>query len=268
MTRILRIADIQTSEVLYFDPEFKERCYEFCKKRNIDFLPSLDDATQIYVRDDERTDFRKKTVDATQTIDGFRRAFDLTVLEVFRANPLLFVYTQGEFSGVVHYSDFNKSVVSTYLFEVLFQYERTLRVFLQECGLRNADMIEFFRAKASAAKTEKKRRFYESKVNDYTAQAFEIADYPPFQTFYLDDLISLANMRGLCLSPNVVVLRNDVMHVHDLVGKDSGTTDSYIFRFDGFEAFFRRAVALHHDLVMVRNRVAFMKGLDEIVSFE
>ena len=268
MTRILRIADIQTSDVLYFDPRFREKCYEFCKKRNIDFLPSLDDTTQIYVRDDGQADFHMRTVDAAQIIDGFRRAFDPAILEVFRANPLLFVCTQGEFSGVVHYSDFNKSVVSAYLFEVLFQYERMLRVFLQECRLTNADMVELFRAKASAAKAEKRRNFYQGKVDDYTTRAFEIADYPPFQTFYLDDLISLANMQGLSLDPSVIVVRNDVMHAHDLVDKDSGITDGHIFRFNGFEAFFRRAVALHHDLAMVRNRVAFMQGLDEVVIFE
>jgi hypothetical protein len=144
MVRILRIADIQTSDVLYFDPGFREKCYEFCKKRNIDFLPSLDDTKQIYVRDDEQADFHVRTVDSAQTIDGSRRAFDLAILEVFRANYLLFVYTQGEFSGVVHFSDFNKPVVHSYLFDVIFQYERTLRHFLHRNGLGNTDMVGYF----------------------------------------------------------------------------------------------------------------------------
>ena len=268
MTRILRIADIQTSEVLYFDPEFREKCYEFCKKRNIEFLPSLEDTKQIYVRDDERADFHMRTVDEAQTIDGFRRAFDPTVLEEFRANHLLFVYTDDEFSGVVHFSDFNKSVVSAYLFEVLFQYERMLRVFLQECGLTNADMVALFRAKASAATTQRQRSFYQGKISRFQARERENASCSPFQTFYLDDLVNLANTQELCLDPSVVGVRNDVMHAHDLVGKDSETTDGYIFCFDGFEKFFRGVVALHHDLAMVRNRVAFMQGLDEVVLFE
>ncbi len=268
MTRVLRIADIQTRDVLYFDPEFRERCYEFCKRRDIDFLPSLEDTRQIYARDDERADFHLRTVDEAQTIDGFRRAFDPTVLEVFRANPLLFVYSQGEFSGVVHFSDFNKAVVHSYLFDVIFHYERTLRYFLHRTGLGNADMISHFRERSTTADDEKTRSAYKRKIRHYDKNRDRYETQPPFQCFYLDDLISLAKDKGLSLNPAVTDVRNMVMHAHELVHMDHQAAGNFIFDFGSFEKFFRSAVALHHDFAMVRNRVAFMQGLDEGVSFD
>lgn len=33
------IADIHTTELLYYDATYSEECYRFCKDRNIDCLP-------------------------------------------------------------------------------------------------------------------------------------------------------------------------------------------------------------------------------------
>jgi predicted NACHT family NTPase len=58
MTKLLRIADIETKEVLFFDAEFREKCFKFCTQRDIEFLPSLDDPSHIYVRDDTAEKFK------------------------------------------------------------------------------------------------------------------------------------------------------------------------------------------------------------------
>ena len=80
MTTILRISDIETKDLLFFDADFKEKCFNFCSQRDIDFLPSLDDVTQIYVRDETTSDFKVEFLSEQRKINGFQRAFDLQVL--------------------------------------------------------------------------------------------------------------------------------------------------------------------------------------------
>jgi len=268
MTKILRISDIETKDMLFFDAEFKEKCFKFCSQRDIEFLPSLDDSTKIYVRDEKNHDFKVETVSEQRKINGFQRAFDLQVLNAFRQNHLLFVFTEGEFSGVVHFSDFNKSIVSAYLFEVFFQYEKTLRIFLQECGLSNSDMVQFFEIKVEQAKKDSSRDFYQRKIEGYLKKKTEIDKLPPFQSFYLDDLISFSNLHGSNLNIDVIELRNMIMHAHELVNMENWSADNFIFDFLPFEKFFRRAIALHNDYRKLKNKVAFLQGFDETVSFE
>ena len=37
-----RVADIQTSDLIYYDLDLKDQCFEFCEKRDFDFLPACD----------------------------------------------------------------------------------------------------------------------------------------------------------------------------------------------------------------------------------
>ena len=230
MNKILRISDIETKDILFFDAEFQEKCFKFCSQRDIEFLPSLDDSTQIYVRDDNTQDFKREPISEQRKMDGFQRAFDSQVLDAFRQNHLLFVFTEGEFSGVVHFSDFNKSSVSLYLFEVLIQYEKTLRIFLQECALRNSDIVKFFENKVTQAKKDSSRNFYQKRIDDYQKKRAEIEKLPQFQSFFLDDLISFANtVQGTNLETNVRKLRNMIMHAHELVNMENWSADNFIF---------------------------------------
>jgi len=188
-------------------------------------------------------------------------------LDSFRQNHLLFVYSDNEFSGVVHFSDFNKSTVSIYLFEVFFQYERALRIFLQECGLDNSNILKYFEAKVAQSKKETSRDFYQRKIEGYLKKKTEIDKLPPFQSFYLDDLISFANAQGSSLNIDVIELRNMIMHAHELVNMENWNADNFIFDFASFEKFFKRALELHHDYKKVKNKVAFLQDFDETVSF-
>lgn len=267
MNKILRISDIETKDILFFDAEFQEKCFRFCLQRDIEFLPSVDDSTQIYVRDDNTQDFKVELISEHRKTDGFQRAFESQVLNAFRQNHLLFVFTEGEFSGVVHFSDFNKSSVSAYLFEVFFQYEKTLRIFLRECALSNSDIVKFFENKVTQAKKDSSRDFYQRKIECYQKKRAEIEKLPPFQSIYLDDLISFANAQGNNLNINVIELRNMIMHAHELVNMENWGADNFIFDFASFEKFFKHAVALHHDYRKLKNKVAFLQGRDETVSF-
>ena len=257
MKKILKISDIETKEIIFFEPEFKGKCFEFCKQRGIEFLPSLDNSEKIYIRDDDALEFKVETISEDRKIDGFKRAFSSQVLNAFKKNHLLFVYTEGELSGVVHFSDFNKSIVSSYLFEMFFQYEKALRVFLQKVGLNNSNLIDFLKNDSS-----KKKRIAEFERNKDKADKL-----PPFQLFYLNELINFANTKNINLDVRVKELRNMIMHAHELVNMKNPSANNFIFDFETFENFFNYAITLHHDYKKLKNRINFLQGFDESTNF-
>jgi hypothetical protein len=265
MINPLIISDIATTEILFFDETFKDKCFRFCKQRDIDFLPSLDSPSEIYVRDDEDTDFKIKKITPDQIIYSDQKVFQQKILDVFRENNLLFIYSMGELTGVVHFSDFNKSIVTTYLFNVFFKYEKHLRELLKKYGYSNKNMVEFFESKANFPKSNS---FFQKKLDSYNRNQEKINKLPPFQSFYLDDLIRLANTKYNDLNEEVIELRNMIMHAHELVNKHDWNEDNYIFNFDTFENFFQRAIILHKDFERVKNKIKFLKDMDESLSYE
>jgi hypothetical protein len=256
MKKILKISDIETKEILFFDSELKERCFEFCEKRGIEFLPSLDNSEEIYIRDDIDK-FKVESISKERQIDGFQRVFSSQVLNAFKKNHLLFVYTERELSGVVHFSDFNKPIVSTYLFEMFFQYEKALRVFLQRCRLNDYDLIVFLKNESS-----NKRR-----IAEYERSKDKADKLPPFQLFYINDLINFANTKDISLDVRVKELRNMIMHAHELVNMQNRSADNFIFDFETFEKFFNYAITLHQDYKKLKNRINFLQGNDESTNF-
>ncbi|MEW6655105.1 MAG: hypothetical protein AB1394_16780 [Bacteroidota bacterium] len=44
----ITFSDIQTSDLIYYDEKNREKCLEFCRKRDIDYLPSLSNSDQCY----------------------------------------------------------------------------------------------------------------------------------------------------------------------------------------------------------------------------
>jgi len=179
------------------------------------------------------------------------------VLNAFKKNHLLFVYTERELSGVVHFSDFNKPIVSTYLFEMFFQYEKALRVFLQRCRLNDSDLIVFLKNESS-----NKRR-----ISEYERSKDKADKLPPFQLFYINDLINFANTKDISLDVRVKELRNMIMHAHELVNMQNRSADNFIFDFETFEKFFNYAITLHQDYKKLKNRINFLQGNDESTNF-
>jgi len=265
MINTLKISDIATKELLFFEESFKDKCYNFCKKRDIDFLPSIENPLHIYIRDDNNKSFNLSAIEKDQIIQGSQIAFQSKTLESFRQNNLLFLYSDEFLVGAIHFSDFNKPVVSKYLFDVFFRYERLLRELLKKENYSNRDMMEYFE---SALKLSENNN-YQRKINTYNRERENNEKLPPFQSFYLDDLINLANKKGHNFnSEDIKGLRNMIMHAHELVNKYDWREDNYIFNFNKFETFFNRAILLHKDLQRVQNKLNFLNGIDELVNYE
>jgi hypothetical protein len=257
--KIITISDIQTSDLLYFDPALKDSCYKFCRDRDIDCLPALDDQQIIYLRDESTLSFRKEGITEDRKVAGFTNIFDEQMLKHFSKHPLLMVYSNMTLSGVVHFSDYNSSVVSLYLYELFLAYEKNLRALLVKHKLNNADMLAYFEMKKSKAKKEKDTRFYEDKIRAYNENLSKNEKLQQFESFYLKDLIALANNRRITsLSDKVFELRNMVMHAHEFVNMEDPNTDDLIYNSETFKKFFELALILHKDYKRVSNHLAFI----------
>lgn len=255
-------ADIQTSDLLYYDPSLEQEFHKFCQDRQIDCLPSLDDPKKYYRRNDEvnKKRFRKNTVSQSQRVEGSEYIFDPTLFQRFKTKPIQFVYATNELTGVVHFSDYNKPIVHEYLFSILISYERALRRLLKLHRLTNTDMSEFLKIRSKR----------ENDRDDQQASKLKKSkpELMPFEDTYLEDLLSFANSQSsnLHLSPHqreVVDLRNMIMHAHELVKKEDASRNDHIYTEELFELFFNRVLKLLHDFKRVNNKITFLEGRTE-----
>lgn len=252
------ISDIQTTDLLFYDPDFHEQCCEFCQFRDIDNLPSLEDPEKVFYYDKTKGTFTEEKIGEQRKIDGHIRLFDPSLEGRFRQQPLLFVYTSGYLSGVVHFADYNRPAVSVSLYQTFFEYERALRELLILNGLGDESMGEYFERKAEAA-AGKEKDHWTRRLSRYKREA-GCSKAPPLQRFYLDDLIGLArDQKVLELNAEVVDLRNGVMHAHDHVSQKDFRAGDAVYDLQSFQNFFRPCAAVHQDLKRVRNRIAYLR---------
>lgn len=254
----LVLSDIQTSDLLYYDPEFKEKCLDFCKKRNIDCLPALDDPKSFY-RKAEGGFSEENVIESKMKVDSDTYIFELSLLECFQTTPLLFVYTKNELTGVVHFSDYNRTEVDIYLFGLLSAYEKSLRELLRLCGLKNQDMLEYFDVIVQTSTDDKKRSSCSTKKGKYKKYQSENKKLPLFECFCLLDLIELAKHKeNIVLSSDTYDLRNKIMHANELVNKDDDNPGPYIYDLASFNTFFLQVDGLLKDYKKVNNRISFL----------
>lgn len=254
-----RLLDIMTAGLLFYDPALGQDCYDFCHLRHIDCLPDLADDAVFWQRDDERKDFSRGLLDDDRRLAGDAPLFGPALLERFRSHPVQFVFAHGGLAGVVHFSDYNKDVVSTYLYAQIAGYERALRDLATRSNLTHDDMLDYLDGRRAAAATAQDRNYYNGRGERLLGKAKKWRNAPRFQPFELRDLIGLVKaMLDIDLADGVTELRNAVMHANRLVDRVDEQTDDYIYDFASFERFFTPALALLRDNRRVRNRLMFM----------
>ena len=240
---MLYISDIQTKEIFFFDEAYRKECFDFCNKRNIDFLPSLNKSNEIWHKVVD--DFHSTIIAEKAKINGNTKAFDEKIVEAFRTNNLLFVYAGTELTGVLHFSDYNTHIVNVYLFGILSQYEKMLKEYLRKHGVTNEAIIDF------SGNSQYRREKFQEKINKSQ----------DLQCFYLRDIINFTNDRkigNIQLNHfDVIELRNMIMHANELVNKKNFDDDNLIFDFISFEIFFNRVLILNHDYLRLKNRMNF-----------
>lgn len=253
----ITFSDIQTSDLLYYDPDIDQECVTFCKTRNIDCLPSINNSKEFYRITNE--EFKKEAITPEICLKGNEFIFDEEMFSRFRKNPLHFIYNNQGISGVVHFSDYNRPEVSTYLYALLSAYEKSLRNLLIQYGYNNQDMQNFFIYKINKEKKDTStKRIYERNKSDFERNKQLIDSVPPFELFYLLDLIIFTRHMNIAdLHQDINELRKSIMHTHILVHMENTNRSDYIYDFHSFEKFFKLVLILHQDYKKVNNILAF-----------
>lgn len=242
----ITFSDIQTSDLIYYDqdPKLVNRYSKFCHERAIDCLPSLDDPYKFYQCEGEG--FSEKDVTPERRAMGSQNIFDPSLLERFQYYKLLFVYNGDELTGVVHFSDYNRSAVTVYLYDLLISYERSLRRLLELRNLNDDHMLAYLSKKEVKTEGDGQEKI------------------PAFERFNLSNLIGLAEQENIMtFSKDVHKLRNMIMHARDLVHLSLDSQDDYIYNVESFTRFFERVNGLFFDYRRVRSRVALLEQEQE-----
>jgi len=258
----LHIGDFQTTDLLYYDADYTEKGYQFCEKRDIDCLPIIGDSEHYYWRGEEKGQFEHRLVEEERRLPAGTDAFQSDLLERFKRFPVQLVYQDGDLSGIVHFSDYNRDIVSQHLYGVLSQYERDLRALARREGRKNSSMAQYFSDKLEEAKAkgdEKKQDYFRGKLEHYDRQKEQRGKLPEFDTFYLEDLLGLLkHERKMKLSGGVTNVRNAIMHAQELVHMRDMTTPDFIYDYDPFARFFRDILELLEDVQRVRNWLKYL----------
>lgn len=257
------IADIQTTELIYYDSSYDEACYRFCKERDIDCLPDICNSSVYYRRNDDRESFDREQITDERRLDASTPIFQRGLSERFEAYKLLFVFTYGELAGVVHFSDYNHAIVNAYLYTQIDRYERDLRELLACHGLKNDDMCKRFKHILDTKQPESDiHSIYSGKIKKYEKKRDDLSRLPQFQSFDLRDLLDLAKAHEV-IKPRFAVtdLRNMIMHAHQTVEMVNAHEPGYIYQFESFERFFDLATILLDDGQRIRNQLNIKRGL-------
>jgi hypothetical protein len=159
---MIKIKDIMTKDVTYYDPEIEDKLKTYCKEKDITYLPNLD-LKKVYFLYPEA--FENKEIEESLKISPHLYVFDEVLLKRFQEGEhILFIFNQNLIVGIIHFSDYNRIEVYTYLYELIANLERDLRKLLFLNNLNNNDMLKFFETYANSDEVYKEKF---SKFKDY-----------------------------------------------------------------------------------------------------
>lgn len=244
------IADIMTVDLLYYDQSCHDDCYRFCEERDIDCLPVIGESSSFYRHNDEIGDMERRRLTADRRLNAHTPLFRPDLLDRFCRQHVMFIFDRGEMTGVVHFSDYNKSLVSAYLYTQIAAYEQSLRDLIEAHDLNHEDMLSYLEIRKKGS-----RGRFETLIKQ-KLQA------PKFQVFGLRELIGFVESRDIIqLDDDVVELRNGVMHANRLIDRVDPNTDDLVYDFTTFEIFFNRVLTLLADSRRVHNRLNIAKEI-------
>jgi hypothetical protein len=254
---------IMTYEILFYDNAFKEDCQVFCNRRNITFLPSKKDSNVCYsLVNDE---FREQQIEESQRLKATDGIFDDPVLKKFEKHHVLFVYEKSEIIGVVHFCDYNRDPVFLSVYPLLLEFERKLRELLISYGLKNEDMLKFFKEHSE------ENSYYLNKLESFESSRVqkEMKELEPFQAFDLKDLTALVNSRKILKIPETINnLRNTIMHAKDIVKHRDYEIANLIYDFASFEDFFKSVRQLKPKIDEITRNTQIMKDTEEVMRLK
>ena len=263
MIKIITFKDIQTTDLLYYDSskDIKNICYDFCDKRDIDFLPSIvgkenDGEYKIFKLDRVNRSFKKINIKEDQIISVNHNIFDVNVLSLFEKNSVLFVFDKiknGSLSGIVHFSDYNSEIVSHFLYNYLHKFEKALREVLKIKNIDDSAILDYFETQQKNYKPDAKEYIkYQCRIDEY----HDNKDlHSSFQNYYIDDLIGLLKAKKILTSidiDRIRSIRNDVMHIRNFVKKIK-SSNSLKYDFNTFKKSFDKVIYFNKQFKRILN---------------
>jgi hypothetical protein len=249
---MIKIKDIMTKDIMFYDPVIEDDLKKYCKNRDITFFPDFDFKNLYYLKENE---FVKQKIEQNKKFDSDMDAFDEKLLSAFKEkNSVLFVFNGNSLEGVIHFSDYNNTAVFSYLYNLISELERDLRKLLGSKGWGNNYMVNFFCMHKNNEVYKRKydiAKKYESKFNKVE----------PFQFFDLSDLIALCDSKKIIKLDNEVLkeTRNTVMHSKNVVQNKDYESNPLIFNVTSFKHFLNSVIILRKASLKVRNRIKILK---------
>lgn len=232
----MRIGEIMSANVLFYNPLKEEDLIRYCVSTNLSCLPDFEGKFFYFLNAGR---FEKRIIEESYKVYPSIYIFERKLLEKFLNEfGLLFVFEENRLVGIIHYSDYNKVEVYTYLYKKIAEVERILRKLLVLSGLKNDDMIEFFKTKG--VKNDEYRKAYEEWSDELNKE--KLKNVGQFELFNLSQIIALANKElKIGIKEDLNLFRNWIMH------------SRRIEDFRSFEKFFNYATYLEMEYKKLSN---------------
>jgi|GEM_PF-1232582 hypothetical protein len=186
----LTFGDIAQRGILYYDKQVKEACLNICDSLKIDNLPDYDSEHYFELKNRQ---FTQKTIEPVNKLNSRDRIFEDSLIKKFQVNThnVLFVFKGDVLKGIVHFSDYNQTIVLQAIQDDVLTFERKMRQYLFLKNFRNEDMLKYFEYRAG--KNEHSRRYYEGRLHQLEKRKEELSQLGEFQMFDLKDLLEFGN---------------------------------------------------------------------------
>ena len=146
---MITFEDIMTRGLIYYDSQYSAKCKEFCQIRNISYLPHIGNPNKYYEYEVDGDRLNEKNIPPKQIVQLTDSIFSHHVYKKFKDFGIIFV-KQGEvLRGIVHFSDYNRSVVYDYIYLRLNRLERGLiRLIVSYQKYTRKDLKDFLSPKS------------------------------------------------------------------------------------------------------------------------
>lgn len=247
----LTFGDIAQSGILYYDREVEKACKDICETLRIDNMPDYD--SKHYYKLEEDEEFVRLPIESKSKLSTEELVFKNSLIEKFRSNNhnVLFVFKGEVLTGIVHLSDYNQTAVLQAIQQDILAFERKLRQYLFLKGLKNEDVIKYFRYRIKNGNSGTKNHF-EARIATFEKDRDKHSQLGEFQMFTLKELLEFGNSsqsKEVFPSERVFInnkpqpegffinnLRNMAMHGQNPVDQDE---ESSVYSIDSLNYLFK-----------------------------
>lgn len=247
----LTFGDIAQTGILYYDREIEAACRNICETLRIDNMPDYD--SKHYYKLEEDDEFIRLPIEPKSKLSTEELVFEKPLIKKFQDNEhnVMFVFKGEVLTGIVHLSDYNQTKVLQAIQQDVLAFERKLRQYLFLKGLKNQDIIKYFKDKIKEGSNSDKS-YYQGRLVTFERDKDKHSQLGEFQMFTLKELLefgSSSHSNELFPSKNVRInnnnrpegffinnLRNIAMHGQNPVDKDE---ESSVYSIESLKHLFK-----------------------------